>query len=318
MFAAHDSYTFVAKLTETPRVGIDTWIPKKDLDFSVGELSAVAVDDKGYYMFGGHLESGANNKGLYYYEIATDSWTELMNPTPDYAWGDHQTQQVYNGKIYSFGGSEGTAHAMRMYDPDSNSWSELAALTVNGLNWDTLSPSSALIGDKMYVAGGIVSGATVDNTFEYDITNNAWTEKAAMPSGRNHAAGIGYNDKFYLFGGRQGDNVPDNGFDDSFVYDASTDSWSSVGTMQSGTGGNGQAVEVNGKLLVMGGEDIDSTLGFVHCYDPSTDTWEYLIDMITPRHGIAPVAIGNSVYVVGGGVDEGFSSSETHEVMLFL
>jgi N-acetylneuraminic acid mutarotase len=283
----------------------------------LGEVAANNVDNNGYYVWGGFISDGSSNKYMYYYNVASDSWS-VAQQVEWWLEGDHQVSESYNGKLYGFGGNgPGTAN-MKVYDPNSNVWTELAQLNVNGIKWDTTSASSGIIGDKFYVAGGIVNDDTSDKAFVYDISNNVWNQIASMPdNGRNHAAGIGYNGKFYVFGGRQNGNYPQTGMTESFVYDPSSDTWSSLESMPSGTGGHGQAVEVNGKLVIMGGEDCCESHDLVYAYDVDSDSWQTLNDMKYARHGIAPVKVGNAVYVAGGGPVSGFAYSDTHQAMLF-
>ena len=139
-----------------------------------------------------------------------------------------------------------------------------------------------------------------------------------MPDGgRNHAAGIGYNGKVYVFGGRDGGNKPGQGKKDSYVYDPNNNKWNKLKDMPMGMGGNGQAVEIGGKLLVIGGETCCGTIDEVLAYDPDNDSWEYLKDMKTSVHGMAPVRVGNNIYVAAGGTKSGFSQSNKHQVLKF-
>jgi hypothetical protein len=55
------------------------------------------------------------------------------------------------------------------------------------------------------------------------------------------------------------------------------------------------------KIFVMGGEGYERVYGQIEAYDPSTDQWEPYAPMPTPRHGLGAVAIGDFIYVAGGG-----------------
>ena len=49
-------------------------------------------------------------------------------------------------------------------------------------------------------------------------------------------------------------------------------------------------------------------------YDPQTPEWEHYAPMLTPRHGLGTVAIGDAIYVAGGGpVIGGSVQSAVHE-----
>jgi hypothetical protein len=48
-------------------------------------------------------------------------------------------------------------------------------------------------------------------------------------------------------------------------------------------------------------EGTDRVYGQNEAYDVATDTWESYAPMLTPRHGLGAVAIGDAIYVAGGG-----------------
>ena len=49
-------------------------------------------------------------------------------------------------------------------------------------------------------------------------------------------------------------------------------------------------------------------------YDPQRDAWEQYAPMPTPRHGLGAAAIGDAIYVAGGGVVVGGDvQSAVHE-----
>ena len=68
------------------------------------------------------------------------------------------------------------------------------------------------------------------------------------------------------------------------------------------------------KIFVMGGEGTNRVFGQNEAYDPQTDKWEHYASMLTPRHGLGAVAIGDAIYVAGGGpVVGGSVQSAVHE-----
>jgi N-acetylneuraminic acid mutarotase len=49
-------------------------------------------------------------------------------------------------------------------------------------------------------------------------------------------------------------------------------------------------------------------------YDPATDSWQHHAPMLTARHAVGAVAIGDRIYVAGGGAVTGGSvQSAVHE-----
>lgn len=118
------------------------------------------------------------------------------------------------------------------------------------------SANAALLRGKAYICGGIKFGNTVNNCYKYDFTTKVYTEVAPMPHGVNHAAHVSAGKRMFVMGGRDGGNVPAEGFDYFQTYDADLDSWS----VQYGNpipfqrGGMGAAVRINNKITIFGGE----------------------------------------------------------------
>ena len=60
-----------------------------------------------------------------------------------------------------------------------------------------------------------------------------------------------------------------------------------------------------GKVFVMGGEGTNRVYGQNEAWDPATERWQSHAPMLTPRHGMGAVVIGDAIYVAGGGPQMG-------------
>ncbi|HYE22809.1 MAG TPA: malectin domain-containing carbohydrate-binding protein, partial [Verrucomicrobiae bacterium] len=294
------------------------WTAKQPLLEQLGEVAAASTG--GYvYVFSGHESSGQNND-LYRYDPQANTWLELAEQNIIPA-ADHVAAQAINGKIYIFGGcvAGGESNSLAVYDPVLNTWEQKAGLIRNGQPYGICSASSAEINGMFYIAGGIHSNATINLTFVYDPTTDTWTELAPMPAARNHAAGASMNGKFYIFGGRCcGGNVSGAGNPQTFVYDPQTNVWTQGANLPTPRGGMGSGAVVGAEIFVIGGEGggpFNGTFNTVEAYNPIANTWRTLSPMPTARHGIFPVTLNNRIHVVAGGVTEGHSLSNIHEVM---
>ena len=186
--------------------------------------------------------------------------------------------------------------------------------------------SSGVVDGRIYVCGGIVGNSTVKNLSVYDPVLDEWDQGgslnlAPMPTKVNHAAAASDGSRLWVFGGRQGGNWPQAGLDTVQCYDPLTDTWDSSDLVQSPLapmplprGGTGRAVFYKGEFYVFGGEDASVAFGEVQAYRPSTGTWRVEADMPTPRHGVFPALFQGRMYLVGGGVVAGFSSSDVLEI----
>jgi N-acetylneuraminic acid mutarotase len=269
---------------------------------------------------------GANNTLAW--DRLTDTWSSSMAVRPFV--GHHHSAEVYQGKWFLIGGLSGNSKGkVQIYDPVLDQWTLGATMP-----WNGGSVSTALIGGKIYAAGGIVGNTTVDNCAVYDIAQNSWTNLTPMPSqqGRNHAAAGTDGSRFFIFGGRGIGSGPGNtvanGYPDVQIYDPATDTWttsldpgSTLTPMPIGRGGTGKAVFYKGELHVFGGETLNgpgakpgNVYDRVDVYDPIANTWRLEAPMPTPRHGVFPVLSQGKILLPGGGVVAGFSSSDKNEI----
>ena len=230
--------------------------------------------------------------------------------------GNHHGLEVVGDKIYLIGGLDGgSAGKVQIYDPQANTWSLGAPMP-----WNGGSVVTGLIDDKIYVGGGVLQGAgTVGNFAVYDPALDSWSALGSMPTPVNHAASATDGERLFVFGGRQGQNVPQAGFDDVQIYDPVAGTWETsdagdVPAMPLGRGGTGRAVYSRGNFYVMGGEDTTNVFDDVQVYDPVSETWSLEKPMPTARHGIYPVEFEGRVFLFGGGLNAGFGTSATSEI----
>jgi N-acetylneuraminic acid mutarotase len=144
-----------------------------------------------------------------------------------------------------------------------------------------------------------------------------------MPTPVNHAASGTDGTYLWVFGGRGGGNWPQPGFDNVQRFDPATGIWldsaqplSPLSSMPQGRGGTGRAVWHGERFFVLGGETSGGQVfDEVQVYSPESDQWSADTPLPSPRHGIYPVVDGNRIFVIGGGVLAGFSSSNITEVL---
>jgi N-acetylneuraminic acid mutarotase len=308
-------------LTGTAQAAGPSWSSAPPLPVALGEVAGGLIAGKIYLV-------GEGSTATFAYDIATETWTSSGLATRPFP-GDHHAAEVVDGKLYLFGGLGGGSEGrVQIYDPAANEWTEGAPMP-----FAAGSSSSAVIGNQVYVAGGIIGSSTTTQAARYTPATDTWQAIAPMPQGRNHAAAESDGTKMYVFGGRgpgSGDgNVVANGFDTVQIYDPTTDSWASsldpgspLEPLPQARGGMGTAVFANGEFWVMGGETLDgpgATADHVYdrvdVYDPTTNSWRAGPPVPTARHGIFPVLDGSRIHLAGGGVEAGASSSTVHEVL---
>jgi glucose/arabinose dehydrogenase/N-acetylneuraminic acid mutarotase len=286
------------------------WSAGADLPDALGEVSTAVLDGRLFVV-------GEGSSKTYALDLATGVWDDTLATRP-YA-GSHHATQVVGDRIFLFGGLGAGLGKVQIYDPASDSWALGADMP-----WSGGSCSSALIDGLVYVCGGIVGSSTVANLASYDPVLDQWDASLPpMPTGVNHAASATDGRYLFVFGGRQGGNTPQPGFDNVQRFDPLTLQWldsdqplSGLTPMPLPRGGTGRAVFHSGRFWVMGGETSGGTVfEDVQTYDPVEDRWALDAPLPTARHGIDPVRDGDRIWVVGGGIVAGFSASDAVEVL---
>lgn len=298
------------------------WHRGDSMPLSLGEVAGGVIDGRLYLV-------GQGSRHSLVYQVATGRWGAVDDVAARPADGDHHAAEVVGGRLYLLGGfgrnSEGR---VQIYDPVTNQWSLGSTMP-----FAAGSSASAVIGGKIYVAGGITGRTTTNQAAVLDPTTMQWTPIAPMPRPRNHAASATDGSRLFVFGGRgpgSGDsNVVANGFDDTQVYDPVTNTWlvsdGSPGApipLPQGRGGTGKAVWLDGEFWVIGGETGNDagagklrTYSRVDIYDPIRNRWRVGSPLPTARHGIFPVVDGGMIYVAGGGTRAGESESNLLEMI---
>lgn len=294
------------------------WITRAPMPTPRQEMPHILLDGR-IYLVGGFNRFGAGTSIVEAYEPATDRWFELA---PLGLRMHHTAIAAANGKLYVLGGfvnDDFTAtDRVFEYDPAADSWQEKTSMpTARGAH------VAVTVDDKIYVIGGEDINAMIGDenadalaTHEvYDPATDSWTRLASMPTPREHLAAAAIDGQIYVVGGRRQSGFDITNRQQLERYDPATDTWASLAPMPTARGGLA-AASLHGRLYVFGGEFFTSTGGGVFTeneeYDPATDTWRAMAPMPLPRHGFGAVAVGDTLYLIGGGPEAGYSVSETN------
>lgn len=308
------------------------WEQWPKLPVPLGEVAGGIVRDR-LFIVGEPSRSGGSDRApaapTLAYDLSLGTWEKPAARTPRPIPDSHHAAEVWDGKLYLFGGMGPAAGKTQIYDPQANTWSLGPELP-----FAAGSSASAVIDGQIFVAGGIIGDReTTGRVAMLDPATGRWVERAPMPLPRNHAASATDGRRLYVFGGRGpgsgGTNTVADGFADVQIYDPATDRWSTSADAGSGIpplpqarGGMGKAAYLDGEFYVLGGETKDGkgaksggVYARVDIYDPVVRRWRAGPDMPTPRHGIFPLAIAGRVYVAGGGTRAGGSQSDVLDVL---
>jgi len=288
--------------------GMGSWQNGPNLPVGVGEVASRAVNGV-LYVFSG------DTSATLAYDLKSGAWRSDLAVRP--LVGQQHSAEVINSKLYLFGGlGAGAEGSVQIYNPNTNSWSLGAAAP-----YAAGSVSTAVINGKVYMAGGIAGGNTVNAAAVYDPVTDTWSAISSMPAGRNHAAAGTDGQKLFIFGGRTGGNTVSDGFNDVQIYDPGSNTWqwsgangSTIPPLPQARGGMGKAGFCGNEFYVVGGENTTSVYNRVDVYNPTAQTWRLETAMPIALHGISPVVTDGKIFVAGGGVQAGQSTSTSFQI----
>jgi hypothetical protein len=282
----------------------------------VASFGAV-VSDGWLYVYGGHTggehEHSAANLSNYFRRVKVDGtsgWEELPMQTKLQG----LPLVAHGGKIYRVGGLD-IRNATLKDGEDLHSTAEFAEFDPATKKWTALTPlpagrsshNAAVIGDKLYVAGGWrLAGKTPEeertkghwepDALVYDFTNpDAGWQKLPVPEFKRRAIGAGvWNGKLVVLGGMDEKGKVSTRVD---IFDPATEKWEQAPSLPgAGMAGFGvSAWNLDGELYVCG------MRGVLYRLSDSGSAWEEAGRLETPRffHQLVPAPQGG-LMVVGG------------------
>lgn len=288
------------------------WIRQAGMLETVSEHTVSMLDGK-MYIVGGSFLTRLSTNTMEIFDVATNKWS-IGTPYPLVV--NHAVQATVDGKIYVIGGqstnvSVGPAPFLDnvfMFDPKDNQWVPRASMPTKR------SASVAIVvGKKIYVGGGRPPRGR--DLAVYDTETDKWEALPDMPSDRNHLTGGAVGGKLYFIGGRTGVGSDSPKWDVVEMYDAETKAWTKKAQLPRARGGIFGGV-VKGCIHVFGGEgNTEDPRGIFPdhtVYNPKTDSWTRLPDMMIPVHGVNGVGVHNDIiYIPGGSITSGGDSNGT-------
>ena len=271
------------------------------------EVAAARIGRHIYVVGGFEQQSGRTTGALERYDIRRDRW-RLRRPLP--APVNHPAAVAHRGKLYVHGGyrdSTGlsdTTGALWRYNPKRNRWKRLRSSPTK-----RAAHALAVVGRRMYAAGGANAGGSLKSLEVYDFKRRRWRSGPPFPGPpRNHTTGVAAGGLFYVLAGRD-----DGNYTAAERYDPRERRWERLPDMKVARGGIA-SVRVGRRIVVFGGE-IPGTIAEVEMFNPRTRRWTRLPDLRTPRHGLGGVARGSRIYAIEGGPQPGFAFSNAIEYL---
>ena len=169
--------------------------------------------------------------------------------------------------------------------------------------------------NKIHVAGGFLNENGVMGVSSHHVVfntkNSKWSSKASLPSPRHHPQLIGHKGILYAFGGFEV-GQPNQIWmmrQQSWIYDAKNDSWSSlkdapIKNAEVVSASLGNHIHIVGGRVPHGaknesyGDHMDTVSHQI--FDPESNSWSTAAPALKARNSAAGAIIDDSFYVVGG------------------
>jgi serine/threonine-protein kinase PknK len=272
----------------------NTWTTLPDLPEGRSDLG-VAVTDGRLVAVGG-TSAGQVLKSVAALDLAALTWTDL----PDMGTARHGLAVAAVGKsVYAIGGSTGvdndqvtsSAEALKLAGRKPQPASEWRSLP--DAPTARLMMAWAVLDEKIWLAGGMRHGETLQTVESYDTRTGAWQPQPPLPIPLHHATAATYRGEVVVIGGAS-DNLAEAS---NRVFALREGEWEELPTLQHARAAAAAAV-VGDKLVVAGGQDDKQLVAQTEVFDGKS--WTQAADLPTPREHLAAVSDGVYVYTVGG------------------
>ena len=286
---------------DVPAAG--AWKVLPDAGIAARSEPAVVWTRKAMIVWGGAGDAGVLGDGASY-DLATDRWTPLP-PAPITPRRGHTAVWTGN-KMLIFGGQgprdgcpgpcplgDGAA-----YDPDTNTWTPLAAPPIGPRH----SHTAVFLQARMVVWGGAGEGGTaLGDGASYDPVTNTWAALPVPPlAPRLGHRTVATTDRMLVWGGSSEASEGGRYFADGAAYDPASDAWVPVAPAPLSGRGTSRAVWTSREMLVWGGFD-SSVQADGALYNPVDGTWARMSPgPLAGRQHHAMVWTGRQVLVWGG------------------
>src|SRR6184192_547620 len=284
----------------TPCASVGAWTEQAPYPISIIGAGGAAQGDN-IYTFGG-LSNGIPTTAAYTYTPATDSWSAIA-PLPA---ARYSVTAVSDGTyLYLLGGRDQngfpTATLWR-YDPVSNTYNtSLPSYTI-----PTYFHASVYLNGKIYRIAGRAIG-TDFHVEVYTIATNTWSMAANYPFANHTLMAVALGSYIYAGGGNAS---PDK----TWRYDPGTNTWDDAAIADLPAGRSAAASGTyNGRWLLAGGDVNFAISTSAIAWDPATNTWTNLPNMVQARDFLEGAMAGQSFYAVAGDSAPGTPTNDNQQ-----
>jgi hypothetical protein len=290
--------------TLTPCASVGAWTEQASYPIAVSG-NAVASVGANVYSFGGIFNNLAVTNA-YKYVPATNTWAPIASLPSARGWFSAASDGTY---IYLLGGVDqnfNTTATLWRYDPVSDTYNtNLPSYTI-----PTYFHASVYLNGKIYRIAGRAIG-TDFHVEVYDIASNSWSMAANYPFANHSLMAAALGNYIYAGGGNAS---PDK----TWRYDPGTDIWDDAAIADLPAGRSAAASGAyNGSWLLAGGDVNFAISNSAIAWDPATNTWNNLPNMVQARDYLAGATAGISepgaFYAVAGNSNPGTPTNDNQQ-----
>jgi hypothetical protein len=286
--------------TATPCASAGAWTERASHPIATFG-NAVASAGGNVYSFGGIVNNTAITNA-YKYTPATNTWTLIASLPAPRGWFSGTSDGTY---IYLLGGVDqnfNTTATLWRYDPVSNTYNtSLPPYTI-----PTYFHASAYLNGKIYRIAGRAIG-TDFHVEVYDIATNTWSMAANYPFANHSLMAAALGNYIYAGGGNAS---PDK----TYRYDPGTNTWDDAAVADLPAGRSAAASGAyNGRWLLAGGDVNFAISTSAIVWDPASNTWSNLPNMVQARDYLGGATAGQSFYAVAGSSAPGTATNDNQQ-----
>jgi len=296
------------------------WESRAEMPIPRSEMAWATAWEGRMHVVGGYGEGRVNRAYHTVYDPGVDRWYDAA-PLPRGA--NHVAVVAHRGVVYALGGfieqNRACDDKAFAYDVAEDRWRAIAPLPrPRG------AAAAVMLGDALHLIAGATDPAAERASIGwhevYDPAADRWEMRRPLPGARDHVGCVAHEGRVHVVGGRFNTFQYNTGL--HHVYLPQRDTWEERSPLPTPRSGHGM-VAYRGRLFCMGGEGgiieggrtVEARVyGQMESYDPEGGGWLSHAPMPTPRHAVAATAIGDWIYVAGGGaVLGGGVQSAVHE-----
>ncbi|MCG6495452.1 kelch repeat-containing protein [Kitasatospora sp. A2-31] len=231
---------------------------------------------------GGIGPSGITLASAEIYDVFEGTWTAVAAPAT--ARSGHTATLLSDGRVLvagglgpaaaPLGGAPGTVGdpvaGAEIYDPDSDTWTTAAAMTVPRGRHAAVRVGRSPGPDQVLVCGGFRGGAAVASAEIYHAAVDEWRAVPDLAEARTgHTATVLSGGRVLVVGGAAAEQ-PLNSCE---LFDLDAGAWRPAAPMAANRTGHAAVRLAGGQVLVTGGHRGDRPLASTERYDPAANRW---------------------------------------------